>query len=218
MFFLPRIFKTKATRTRKTRQQRLCLEQLERRELLTISLDWFVLPSSAGEGESVAPYAIATGGVGPLNYSWNFGDGGSASQVDLRAPEHVYDTNDPPTTPYTVTLTVSDGMESVSRTGTILINNLAPTVDAGPSQVVYQAISVTFAGQASDPGISTGDITAIEWDFNYQGTFTTDSSGSLDPNYVYSAPGAYLVALRVTDRAGAASLAFITVDVRSLGP
>lgn len=105
-------------------------------------------------------------------------------------------------------------MGSVSQSGTILINNLDPTVDAGPSQVVYQGSSVTFAGQASDPGPSTSDITAIEWDFDYQGTFTTDSSGSLTPSHTYSAPGAYLVGLRATDRNGGFREAFTSVEVR----
>lgn len=121
--------------------------------------------------------------------------------------------NVPEGTPYTVTLTVSDGTSSVSQSEEILIANLAPTANAGPSVTIQEGMVVTLGGQGSDPG--PGNDYTIEWDFDFQtGTFTADASGTLSPTHVYNSAGPFAVALRITDLTGAASLSFTSVDVQ----
>lgn len=198
------------------RKARLAVEALEDRTLMTINVPTFLMPSAVGEGDAVGFYAEAQGGSGQLTYTWDFGDGTTASGVDLRAPSHMYDTNSPPGTPYTVTLTVTDGTTSASRTGGILVANVAPVAVAGPGRKALEGAPVAFNGQASDAGTS-GDIQAIEWDFDYRGTFTADVVGSLTPSHTYAAPGLYTVALRVTDRAGEVTVDYTSVDVEHAG-
>ncbi len=182
----------------------------------SLTIDSLGVPAEADEGETVTFVALASGGAGPLTYTWQFGDGHQASGVDLQMPTHAYDTNNPPATPYTVTLTVTDGFNVVSDNRPLLVNNLPPSVSAGDNRRVHEGATVVFTGTATDPG-NASDIASIEWDFDYQGTFTVDASGTLTPSNVYSTLGAYVVALRATDNAGAASLAFVSVDVRTTG-
>jgi PKD repeat protein len=58
--------------------------------------------------------------------------------------------------------------------------------------------SVTFTSSASDPD---NDIATTEWDFDYDGSFSAEASGS-SVTHTYSTPGSRSVAMRVTDTAG----------------
>src|SRR5262249_32290325 len=138
----------------------------------SITIDYLFVPQDASEGDEVT-FSAEARGPGPLTYTWKFGDGGQVSGIELTTTTHVYRTNTPFDMPYTVTLTVSNGTDQVSQTGQILIRNVAPGVHAGPSQTVYPGNTVQFSGTASDPG-GPGDIAAIEWNFNYNGTFMVD--------------------------------------------
>ena len=173
------------------------------------------MPQDASEGEEVT-FAAEASGPGPLTYTWDFGDGNHVSGADLTTTTHVYQTNTPPDTPYTVTLTVSNATGQDSQSGQILIGNVAPDVYAGPGQTVYQGDTVQFNGTASDPG-GPGDIAAIEWNFDYNGTFVTDASGTLTPTHVYNNVGTHLAALRVTDASGDSSLDVTSIDVQPSG-
>jgi PKD repeat protein len=179
------------------------------------SIDYLSVPPDASEGDEVT-FAAEASGSGPLTYTWDFGDGNQVSDTDLTTTTHVYQTNTPPDMPYTVTLTVSNATGQDSQTGQILVQNAAPDVYAGPSQTVYQGDTVQFNGTASDAG-GPGDIAAIEWNFDYNGTFMTDDSGSLTPTHVYNGLGTHLAALRVTDASGDSSLDVTTIDVQPAG-
>lgn len=179
-----------------------------------MTIDSFLFQPEANEGEDVTFFGQASGGQGPLTYTWYFGDGTTAGGVDLTVTDHVYNTNNPPDQSYTVTLVVSDGVTSDTQEGPILIDNVPPEVDAGPPQTVYPNTVVQFQGQLFAPG-SAGMIAHIEWDFDYRGAFNADASGTLTPTHEYEAPGSYVVALRTTDTAGASAMAFTNVDVRS---
>ena len=111
-----------------------------------------------------------------LTYTWNFGDGTSQSGVNLTEVVHTYNTPSPSGTPYNVALTVTDGDQPASTSATLTIDDVPPTVNAGPSQTVYAGSTVAFNGSASDVGGSS-QIASIQWDFNYDGsTFNPDAS------------------------------------------
>ena len=79
-------------------------------------------------------------------YSWSFGDSTGATGV---APCHTYNT----VGSYPVTLTVTDSFGASNSAGlTVTVTNVAPTVYAGPNQVVVVGSSVAFSGNYSDPG------------------------------------------------------------------
>ena len=61
---------------------------------------------------------------------------------------------------YNVTLTVSDGQATASATKTVSVQNLTPTVNAGPAQTVQQKSAVSLVGSASD---ADGTIVSYKW-------------------------------------------------------
>ena len=111
---------------------------------------------------------------------WNFGDG-SPTVSGTMTPYHIYADNGI----YTVTLTVMDDDGGVdSDTLTVVVNNVAPLVDAGPDQLVDEGSTVIFNGFAFDPG--SLDVLTIEWDFG-------DGSigAGLNPTHTYADDGVY---------------------------
>ncbi|MFA5055377.1 MAG: PKD domain-containing protein [Dehalococcoidia bacterium] len=93
-------------------------------------------------------------------------------------------------------------------TTTVTVNNVAPTVDAGPDQNAECCVTeVAFSGSFTDPGIP--DTYTISWDF---GDGAGDS-GTLSPAHTYCDPGIYMVTLTVTDDDGGVGTDTMTVTV-----
>ncbi len=112
---------------------------------------------------------------------------------------------------YAVTVRVSDGTAVVTDTTTVTVNNVAPTVDAGPDQRRYEGEIVYFSGVFTDTSADTHEIL---WDFG-DGTF---AAGALTPTHVYSEPADFTVTLTVTDDDGAVGSDVMTVTVDNLAP
>lgn len=98
---------------------------------------------------------------------------------------------------YHVVVTVTDSQAAADDdTFTVTVDNVAPTVDAGPDQAADPGEQVDFSGGFTDPG---GDDThTVEWDFGDGGS----ASGALTPAHTYAAEGFYTVTLTVTDDDG----------------
>jgi PKD repeat protein len=123
-------------------------------------------------------------------YDWDFGDGDTAPDGGP-TPSHGYVEDGR----YLVKLTVTDdsGETGTDTTvATIGFGNLPPQADAGDSVEGRVWRGLTFDGTASRD--RDGIITDYAWDFG-DGTRGTGPT----PTHVYDAPGAYLVALTVTD-------------------
>jgi PKD repeat protein len=89
----------------------------------------------------------------------------------------------------------------------IVVNNVPPTVEAGPDRSVTAGNEVAFSGAFTDPGLS--DAHAIWWDFG--DGFT--SSGVLTPTHSYVAEGVYTATLTVADGDGGVGSAAVQVVV-----
>ena len=113
------------------------------------------------EGESLdfAGSASDPGTGDILTYEWDFGDGSAAVSGTL-TPSYIYSDNGD----YLVTLTVQDDDgASVFDTIMVIVDNVAPTVEAGPDQgSVLEGQTLDFSGSFTDPG---SDSHTIEWDF-----------------------------------------------------
>ncbi|MCP4607069.1 MAG: PKD domain-containing protein, partial [Proteobacteria bacterium] len=111
-------------------------------------------------------------------------------------PTHIYADNGPLANggAYTATLTIADdngGMNSDVLL--ITVRNVAPTVEAGPDQIIDESATVHFGGSFTDPG--SADTHTIEWNFGDGAT----AGGALSMTHTYVESGTYTVTITVTD-------------------
>ena len=125
----------------------------------------------------------------PTTWSWDFGDTyGSTAQN----PSHIY--TNPGT--YTVSLTVSnsDGTNTITKTNYITVNEPPP-----PPVAEFSGIPITGNAPLSVDfsDLSTNNPTAWSWDFG-----DTNTSTAQNPNHIYTISGTYTVTLLVSNSSG----------------
>ena len=102
-------------------------------------------------------------------------------------------------------LTVSDGAVTVSDDVTITVNpippNTAPVVNAGADRTITLPASTTLAATATDDGRPSppAQLTRSWTKVSGPGTVTFSSTTSLTPTVTFSAAGAYVLRLTVSD-------------------
>lgn len=119
-------------------------------------------------------------------YSWDFGDGGSATTAN---PVYTYNGNGA----YAVCLTINTYLNGSNCTSTycdsILVGNTNPN-----------NCDARFTYQTSATGVTQFWGGSPAGGYTYQWTFGDGDSSSLaSPVHTYSGPGAYLVCLTITD-------------------
>jgi PKD repeat protein len=150
-------------------------------------------------------------GVGSIvTYFWDFGDGATASGVDLINPTHIYADNGI----YTVTLTTIDDLEQTSTdTMTVTVDNFAPSVSAGSDASGQPGDILTFTGQAIDTGMH--DILTYAWDFG-DGSPIQTGVDLTTVTHAYEAEGVYTVTLTVTDNDGGIGFDTATATITTI--
>lgn len=107
---------------------------------------------------------------------------------------------------YEMKLRVTDNSGAAAIAG-VTINayleeNLAPNASIVPDATdIFVDMIVSFDASASDD--PDGSIVNYKWDFEGDGDFEYDSADSPFADYLYSAPGVFQAAVRVTDNLGA---------------
>jgi PKD repeat protein len=161
------------------------------------------------------PFAgTATGGIAPLTYAWDFGDGGKAS--GSLTPTYTYANSGT----YTVTLTVTDAQNHVGQ-GTlhVTVQDVAPTVailGAPMSSPEGTAISLTSTVTSPSPA----DMSA---GFSYAWSVTANGSAfasATTPNFSFTplVHGTYVVTLAVTDQFQLTGTASQTITATAVAP
>jgi hypothetical protein len=114
---------------------------------------------------------------------------------------------------YTVAVRVSDDDGSTNiATMAVNVNNVTPSVDAGPDQEVNEGTTASFNGSYTDPGLA--DTHTILWDFWDGGT----ASGTLTPSHFCVDDGVYPTTLTVTDDDGGVGSDTTRVTVNNVAP
>ena len=102
-------------------------------------------------------------------------------------------------------LTVSDGAVTVSDDVTITVNpippNTAPVVNAGADRTITLPASTALAATATDDGLPSppAQLTRSWTKVSGPGTVTFSSTTTLTPTVTFSAAGAYVLRLTVSD-------------------
>jgi len=135
-----------------------------------------------------------------VTYSWDFGDGNTATGVEV---DHAYEDDGT----YTVTLIVTDndGATDTAK-ATKTVNNRSPIASFTESaETVSSGESIYFdASESSDPD---GIIVTYSWDFGDGNTAT-----GVTADHAYEDAGVYTVTLTVVDDDGATGSATATKD------
>ena len=136
-------------------------------------------------------------------WSWDFGDGSSASGVLV---DHTFDA---PGT-YVVTLTVTDNDAlSDSDSLSILVLNQAPVAVAYADVTTGTApMTINFSGGDSYDQDSFGSIAAYSWDFG-----DGNSSSEANPSHLFISGSQTDATLTVTDNLGATASTTVALDI-----
>ena len=185
--------------------------------------DAIATPNPAKPGQRV--YLDATGSTDAdtagqdLDYSWDFGDGGSTKDAAGAIAKVSY----PQAGTYTATVTVTDPQGASdtasvdvvvgepAATGSAMADNTAPTAvaTATPSQVqAGRSVSLSGTGSTDD---EDPDGLTYSWNLD-DGGGTQDATGATVTR-TWSTPGIYDVVLTVTDPDGAVAQDTVRVQV-----
>ncbi|MFB0560869.1 MAG: NosD domain-containing protein [Candidatus Lokiarchaeia archaeon] len=190
----------------------MIMESNETNNKVAISYETIILVDAGpdqvvDEGDLVefSAWVLLPGDIADYTFTWDFGDGTTGEGVNTT---HRYGDNGE----YTVTITVySDGVIGTDQMK-VTVQNVAPTVDAGPDQTVDEGTPLNFNANLTDPGFL--DTHTISWTFG-DGSTTT---GTLTPTHTYVDNGIYTVILTVTDDDGETSTDTLKVIVNNVAP
>ena len=150
----------------------------------------FVMDKSGG----CSPVAIAftnqtTGASANAVYNWDFGNGNKSSFINGGAIYTLEQT-------YSVTLTVTDGSQTSSKTSTVNVYK-NPSVNFSPSVVSgCVPLPVTFTSNSNS---GDGSLSSYTWDFGDGNTVTGNSNTQLHTYIVVQSP---IISLTVTNSYG----------------
>jgi PKD repeat protein len=146
------------------------------------------------------------------DYSWDFGDPGSAGNTahsSTPTASHTYTVRGT----RTVTLTVTnDALETNTSTQTVTVDD-PPTATVTPSTTLTTpGSSVSFNSTAASDDSGNGGQITYSWNFGDPNS-AQDAATVPDPAHTFSAPGVYSVSLTVTDDLGVSTTNTVQVTV-----
>ncbi len=165
-------------------------------------------PSVGSEGSAVQFTAGATDNcdsASQLSFVWQFSDGGVGY-----GPSVYHTFADNGTYSYRVTVCDRAGNCTIADSN-IVVNNVAPTVDAGPDMTRLWGLPVAFHANGADAGAVDNGSLLYTWDFGDPNSLV--GAAGQDVSHVYSMPGTYNATVTVRDKDGATSSDTVQVTV-----
>ncbi len=168
-------------------------------------------PTTGDEGSSYSFDATVSdaGTADVLTTTWDWGDG-SPTDTGTTAVPHTW--ADDGTFTVTVTVTDDDG-GSDSATYTVVIGNVAPTIDTTPGTAAPEGLVYTYSPTVTDPGDEV-----FSWSLSASapsGMALDPATGALSwtPYYADALVGSFPVTLTVNDGDGATDAQSWTIQV-----
>jgi PKD repeat protein len=166
-------------------------------------------PYAGSEGSPIAfDGSGSTVGCGATLH-WTFGDGGSADGPQV---QHTFADSGV----YSGTLTATKGAQTDTTNFSVIVDNEAPVVDAGPETTTGVGTTVSFTGTATDPSSVDQGSLSYTWEFA-DGSPTGTATGA-DVTHTFTLPGVYDVTLTVCDKDGGCNFDTRRVTVGSKQP
>lgn len=143
--------------------------------------------------------SVSVSGVGSsdpdgdaITYSWNFGDGGTATGPTT-THSYTQDGN------YTITLTVTDARGLIgTRTTTAIVANVPPSVTSFSGATILPGETYSATGSFSDPGADSWSATVNYGDGS--GAQLLPLSGmNFSLSHTYAGPGSFTVTVGIND-------------------
>ncbi|MCO4769605.1 MAG: PKD domain-containing protein [Deltaproteobacteria bacterium] len=162
---------------------------------------------AGNEGDLLSWEGAATdvGVLDILTYSWDFGDGNTATGTNVT---NIFANEGQ----YVVTLTVDDGDGGVTTsTLTVVVGNLAPSVTSVNAAGGDEGDPLTWTVTAQDAGV--GDTITYSWDFG-DGTFAAGDTVTK----TYTDDGTFSVIVSAMDDAGAVGTSLIEITINNVAP
>jgi PKD repeat protein len=170
-------------------------------------------PYQEGEGMPLTFTGSATDpGTDSFSYEWDFDDSDGLTYTDAIGPNPSWAWSDDFSGTIYLRVTDDDGGVGTAS-ATVIINNIAPSVDAGGPYTGYEGSSVTLTGSATDPGI---DTFIFEWDMDDNDLF--DDATGKTPVWLWDDDGVYIIGMRVTDDDGGVGFDTTTVTISNVPP
>jgi PKD repeat protein len=118
-------------------------------------------------------------------------------------------------------LTVTDSdLATDTLTYTVIVNNVAPTVDAGADLIVNEGTSLPFSGTFTDPGTLDTHKATWSWGDSTPDTVIDPETSPSDPSHTYAddTGGPFTVTLSVEDDDLGSDSDTLTVTVNNVAP
>ncbi len=146
-----------------------------------------------------------------LSYRWYFGDGGSSS---MENPEHVYAGKGIFTTFLSISKSFGTNNCQSNYSGQIYIN-VGPadtcSVSIGYSATPGKQNVIAFVANGGQP------ITAEQWTITkLPDSILVTTISSLNPTYVFTQTGTYIISLVATTQAGCVNAAYLQINIDSI--
>jgi hypothetical protein len=176
-------------------------------------------PYNVNEGDSIS--LDGTGSSDPLGdaltYEWDL-DNDGVFETSGATPTFSAASLDGPEL-RTVTLRVSDGVNTDTDSSTVTVDNVAPSVDAGAGDTINEGDTFSSPGSFTDPGtLDTWSATVDYGEGAGPQALALNPDKSFSLSNVYDDDGVYQVTVKVQDDDGGVGSAMVTVTVNNLAP